>query len=78
MPTNQILRRELGAYDAGLLERPAVVALTKIDLLSAQRIKALGESLRAAGSEVYPISAMTGQGISPLLAAIWNQLCPRA
>jgi len=61
----RLVRMELESYSPELASRPALVALTKIDLLRdpteiANRIK--GESL-----EVFPVSAVTGAGLESLL-----------
>ncbi|GIW72230.1 MAG: hypothetical protein KatS3mg102_1772 [Planctomycetota bacterium] len=67
------VRHELQAHGAGLAERPELVALNKVDLPeSAAGIAAF----RAAHPEleVYPISAATGAGIGPLLAAVARRL----
>ncbi|WP_337844532.1 GTPase ObgE [Thermus sp.] len=66
LSTLKTLRREVGAYDRGLLQRPSLVALNKVDLLSegevAERVRALQEE----GLPVLPVSALTGEGL-PLL-----------
>ena len=63
------LRAELAAFDPELAHRPSLVALNKADLLEPERT----ETLRAAlGAQV--ISAATGEGLSPLLEAVWGLL----
>jgi GTP-binding protein len=56
------LRRELEAYDPGLAERPTIVAGSKSDVVDdADRIA------RQLGDDVLAVSAVTGDGIEPLL-----------
>ena len=62
------LRRELSLYGHALAQRPHLVAANKIDLPDARA--AIDELRGALGIEVYPISAATGEGIPPLLAAL--------
>jgi GTPase len=64
------LRHELERYDPALLERPWLVALSQTD-----RPEVLEQELEvrqaAQGSGgVYPISAVTGSGLTPLLRAL--------
>ncbi len=60
---------ELTQYDESIADKPVLVAANKIDLPGAR--EALAEFMRAAGlSEVYPISAATGEGVSALLQAV--------
>ncbi|MDP6086156.1 MAG: GTPase ObgE [Nitrospinota bacterium] len=60
---------ELTQYDESLADKPVLVAANKIDLPGAR--EAMVEFMRAAGlSEVCPISAATGEGVSELLQAV--------
>ncbi|QIA27963.1 GTPase ObgE [Thermaerobacter sp. PB12/4term] len=62
------LQDELEAYEPALLDRPGVVAANKMDLpQAAQHLPALEEAARAAGLELVPISAATGEGVDRLL-----------
>jgi len=68
-----VIRRELELFRAELLERPQLVAATKIDAVDEpERL----ERLRARAGEwrlpVFPISAVTGQGLPALLEALWR------
>ncbi|HWI65498.1 MAG TPA: GTPase ObgE [Symbiobacteriaceae bacterium] len=66
----EIINKELGEFNAELLERPMLVAANKMDLTEAQdnlpRIKA---ELEKRGHKVFPISGVTGEGMKPLLQA---------
>ena len=64
----QTLRKELTLYGHELVERPHLVAANKMDLPDA--LAALGELRAALPVEVYPISAVTGEGLPALLAAL--------
>lgn len=71
----EIINAELAAYDAGLAERPMIVALNKIDVTEAQeRLPALREAIAGQGYDVFEISAATGQGVQDLLNAIYRKL----
>jgi len=56
------LRTELAAYDAELARRPAVVVGTKADLVDDP-----GDLVDSLGGDVAVISAMTGEGVEPLI-----------
>jgi len=60
----QQLREELGLYDPGLLTRPAVVVLNKIDLLKGWRPEITTEI------PTVWVSALTGEGVEELQAEI--------
>lgn len=70
------LNRELRLWKPELLERPQIVALTKMDTVgeaeSARVVQPLQERLEQRGYEVFPISAATGQGLQPLLWKIMD------
>ncbi len=62
------VREELTAYDAGLEEKPEIVALSKCDALDEVTLKKRAQALRrACGTPVYRISAVTGLGMQELL-----------
>ncbi len=69
------LDAEMRAFDPALLDKPRLIALNKTDLLGpdfplAAAIQAYGQ----AGCRVFPVSALTGQGLEALQAAIWEEL----
>ncbi|MFN3505490.1 MAG: GTPase ObgE [Caldimicrobium sp.] len=75
----EILRKELGLYNPLLLKKPFLIALNKIDLLPAERrVEACKEYLNLFPKElqekIYPISALTGEGLSALLYALYQEL----
>ena len=65
------INHELYAYNPELLSRPQVIAANKIDVLNAMDgtdpIKELKEAFEKAGIKVFPVSAITGQGLKELL-----------
>lgn len=71
------LVNELRSYNPGLLEKPSLVVLTKIDIVGT-RLKKLGRISFGKGITVFPISAATRTGISELLQAMWNMLEEKA
>jgi GTPase len=68
----RIIERELEAYDPELALRPRIVILSKVDVLTAEAKVALLERLRGAGIDAEPLSAVTGEGVRPLLERIWH------
>lgn len=66
------IRQELEHYSPALAERPEVLVVTKMDLTGAAQSRArIAEAL---GREVLAISAVTGQGIPPLIHRIADLL----
>ncbi|MFO1152790.1 MAG: GTPase ObgE [Rhodospirillales bacterium] len=67
----RIIRDELAAYGGGLMGKPELVALNKIDALSEDDIARRRQALAAVvGAPVFAISGVTGAGLPPLLAAV--------
>jgi GTP-binding protein len=66
-----MVRRELAMYDPELLERPHLVLLNKVDLLSdRQAVTALLEQWVQAGVKALPLSALTGEGVHEAVRAM--------
>ncbi len=73
------IRKELRLYDEALAARPEIVALNKVDLPEARRkLPGLRRTFGRRGLELYGISAVTGEGVAPLLEAVWKALEPSA
>ena len=72
------LNRELSLFDPALAEKPQIIALNKIDTPEAKQklSKAMGYFKRIK-KEVYPISALTGEGLRELLGALAKRLSKR-
>lgn len=65
------LEAEMRAFDAGLLARPRLVALNKVDLLPPEfPLDKVEEAYRQAGFVVFPVSALAKTGLSALRHAI--------
>jgi GTP-binding protein len=65
------INRELALYGAGLERLPMLVALNKVDVPSAEEyLPDMIRNLDDAGYRYFKISAVTGEGIDPLLYAI--------
>lgn len=68
---------ELAAFNPELLDKPRLVALTKIDLLSPDEREALPGSLAEAFPDdvsLWPISAVARMGLDPLRRACWDRI----
>lgn len=65
------LRQELKLYDLSLLEKPSILALNKIDLLTDKEKKKIKVNLNMPSIK---ISALAGEGIKELLNMISRQL----
>jgi GTP-binding protein len=71
----EVVNRELAAHSAALAARPQVVALNKIDMPgAAERAEAFLRRLEEEGLEVHRVSALTGEGLRPLVYALWRRL----
>jgi GTP-binding protein len=71
----RIARDELDAYGEGLADKPAIVALNKVDTLDEELIEALSAELdEASGQKVFPLSSAGGTGIEPVLDALLDCL----
>lgn len=69
------LEHELKRYGTMFEGRPRVVAINKIDTTEGQELLApLRRALRAQGIPLFPISAVTGEGIPELLEALWRRV----
>jgi len=73
----QTVRGEVEAFDPEMAERPALIALNKLDLIESDEAERIAASIRAAtGLETWLISAQEGIGLVPLVAAIATHLRP--
>ena len=65
------INQELASYDPELAKRPQVIAANKMDALYAEDgedpIQRLRDAFSSDGIEVFPISAVSGQGLKELL-----------
>jgi len=66
----RVILRELELYGEGLIARPRITVLNKIDALDAEERAAAQEALeQATGGPVLPMSAATGEGVREVLRA---------
>jgi GTP-binding protein len=69
------INAELEAYNPDLLKRPQVIAANKIDAIyddgtDSNPVELIKNAFEPEGIKVYPISAVTGQGVKELLYAV--------
>ena len=67
-----LVDEELAKFDAGLAQRPQTRVISKIDLLSPDRLEELRELARQSGREVRFISAQRGDGLEELVDTMWR------
>jgi GTP-binding protein len=67
------LRNELLRYDPVLLDKPSVLALTKCDLVEGGA-SGVDEKLLEIQAKVFPISAVSGEGVASLIAGLREAL----
>jgi GTP-binding protein len=72
-----VVDEELRRFDPALAERPQIRVVNKIDLLTPEDLAARRDAARAAGQEVFFMSALTGEGVEAVLSAIWLAAGPR-
>ena len=69
------INAELAKYSEKLSRKRQIVAANKIDLLGdSDNLERLMDYMAAHGVEVYPICAMTGEGMDKLLERVWTML----
>lgn len=66
--TYLVVREELEAYGAGLIDKPEIIALNKIDAIDPKTLTKLKKKLeKASGAPVLPMSGATGEGVEAVL-----------
>lgn len=71
------INRELEAYNPEIAKRPQVIAANKTDIITdpnSDALKRIKEEFEPKGTKVYPISAVTGQGVKELLYQVSRML----
>ncbi|ADI01489.1 GTP-binding protein Obg/CgtA [Syntrophothermus lipocalidus DSM 12680] len=67
----RVLLHELQQYNLGLASRPRILAANKMDIEAApDKLEKLRQSFPE--EEIFPISAVTGEGIEPLLQRLYH------
>jgi GTP-binding protein len=76
-----IIRKELESYDTSLKDKPEVIVLNKIDLLSEKEIKEkskiitkVAKKFNNKNKKTFVISAVSGVGLKPVLREIYNNI----
>jgi GTP-binding protein len=66
----QVVNRELSRYSAALAHKQQLIAATKMDLpFARQRLPKFAAAMKRRGLKVFPISAVTGEGVQELMDA---------
>lgn len=72
------INRELAAYNESLAAKPQVIAANKMDAIyedsGEDPLARIRAEFEPQGVAVYPISAVTGQGVKELLYGVWEFL----
>ncbi|NLC70083.1 MAG: GTPase ObgE [Desulfuromonadaceae bacterium] len=71
----ETINRELGLYNASLLEKPQIVVFTKMDLAEARgRVERLLPYFEKHGFPVFYVSAVSGEGLRQLVQRVGAEL----
>lgn len=63
----ELIEQELKLYSEEVWKRPRIIALNKIDIVPSEDFDELRQRFEKFGVPLYPISAVTGQGLDPML-----------
>ena len=70
----KVIVEELKSFGAGLETKPMLVAATKIDVANKEKLAKLKRHARKLKLALYPISAVSGEGIDKLKYAVGAQV----
>lgn len=70
----EVIDGELESYGRGLAGKPRIVAGSKLDLADPGRVEEVREALAARGVVLHPVSALSGEGLEELMAALRRAL----
>jgi len=70
----ELIERELKLYSEEIWQRPRIIALSKIDVVPSEDYDGIRQKFESFQLPLYPISAVTGQGLDPLLFEIHTML----
>ena len=74
----RVIRGELKAFDAGLEDKPEVVALTKCEVADSDTLARVKAELEAAcGQTVFLVSSVARQGLKPVLSEVYGHVLAR-
>lgn len=72
------INKELEAYNPEIAKRPQVIAANKTDVIPADAetdpVALIRQEFEPKGIEVFPISAVSGEGVKPLLYKVYEML----
>jgi GTP-binding protein len=71
----QIIQGELAAYGRGLEKRSQILVFNKIDAVTEETIEnCRNQFAKITNAQILTVSAVTGAGLSTLLAKVWQEL----
>jgi len=69
----RVLRRELRLFNPALLRKPAIIAITKLDIAD-EAAQSAAAAATFGKTPVHRISAVTGAGVRDLVGAMWHRV----
>ena len=70
----KVILGELESFGAGLEEKPMVVVASKIDVANKKKLTALRQFCKKKKLELFPLSAVTGEGVEKLKYALGERV----
>jgi GTP-binding protein len=70
----ELIERELKLYSEEIWSRPRLIALNKVDIVPSDQYNEIRQKFEALDKPLFPISGVTGQGLEPLLDAVYEAL----
>src|SRR6202035_1039106 len=70
----EVILGELASFGAGLEEKPVIMVASKIDVANPEKLKKLKQWATRKKLKLYPISAVTGEGIEKLKYAMAEEV----
>jgi GTPase len=68
------INRELALYSPELMQKPQIVAATKVDTAEEEKMEVLEDYCRSHALPFLPVSAVTGRGVRELIARLSQRL----